>query len=319
MDVAIMIKLNRRKFCECGCGQRVRKRFVNNGHANKGKSQPEDVKQKISKTLMHHIVTQETRNKIRKALIGRKGFHHSEETKRKISLLRKNKPSARIGYKHSEETKRKIGIGNKGKKQGCVSAFKGKKHSEETKSKISSRLKGRVSPRKGVSLSLETKKKISINGKKHWEDPNYRNKQMEIRNKKEYKEKISKTMSSAMKILWKDQSYKDKQLKLIYSSMNIHPNKPEAIILNLLDKNYPNEWKFAGDFSCIINGKSPDFVNKKQKKIIELFGDYWHKGQNPKDRENIFKPFGYRTLIIWENELKNLNKVSSKIKKFHIL
>lgn len=40
------------------------------------------------------------------------GHKHSEESKRKMSLAKKGKPSARQGYTHSEETRRKIGLAN---------------------------------------------------------------------------------------------------------------------------------------------------------------------------------------------------------------
>lgn len=45
-------------------------------------------------------------------------------------------------------------------------------------------------------------------------------------------------------------------------------------------------------------------------------GDYWHKGQNPQDRIDCFTPFGYRTLVIWESELKNINNVEQLIVEF---
>lgn len=54
-----------------------------------------------------------------------------------------------------------------------------------------------------------------------------------------------------------------------------------------------------------------------KKKLIELFGDYWHKGEDPQDRINIFKKFGYDTLVIWESELKDINKVKNKVIKFN--
>ena len=37
------------------------------------------------------------------------------------------------------------------------------------------------------------------------------------------------------------------------------------------------------------------------------------------DRKNIFKPFGFETLIIWERELKNVYKLTEKISDFHQL
>ena len=55
-----------------------------------------------------------------------------------------------------------------------------------------------------------------------------------------------------------------------------------------------------------------------QKKCIELYGNYWHKNDNPQDRIDLFKQFGYDTLIIWEHELKDIEKVKNRIMKFHI-
>ncbi len=57
------------------------------------------------------------------------GFKHTEETKRKLSLLKKNKPSNRKNYVTSEETKRKIGNTNK------ISQL-GRTHTDETKNKM---------------------------------------------------------------------------------------------------------------------------------------------------------------------------------------
>lgn len=63
------------------------------------------------------------------------GFHHSEETKKRISV-------ARIGQKSSQETKLKIS-----------EAGKGRRHSDETKRKIGDGNKGKI-------VSLETRNKI---------------------------------------------------------------------------------------------------------------------------------------------------------------
>lgn len=102
------------------------------------------------------------------------------------------------------------------------------------------------------------------------------------------------------------------------TAWGIKPNKPEKFLLRLLNDLHPGEWKYTGDFSMTINGKCPDFVNcNGQKKIIELFGHYWHRGQNPQERIDVFKPFGYETLVIWEHELKNIENLIEKINAFH--
>ena len=81
------------------------------------------------------------------------------------------------GKKFSEETRKKISEAHKGKipwnkSKKCKpiteeharkmhEAWKGKHHTEESRRKISEAQKGRPSPRKGATLSEETRKKMS--------------------------------------------------------------------------------------------------------------------------------------------------------------
>jgi len=222
----------------------------------------------------------------------RKGCKHTEETKKKMSINHAdfrgiNSPS--FGKKHTEEAKRKMKL--KRSKQimkGC---------SEETKRKISEKNKGHKATVTSLNYTQEVRYKISNIMKKRWEDPKYANK-----------------ISLSSKSLWKNPEFVLKMKKTI---KNKRPNKPETIILELLNQLYPKQWKYTGDFSFIINGKNPDFTNiNGQKKLIELFGDYYHKDQNPQDRIDVFKPFGYETLVIWEHELKNISMVKFRINKF---
>ena len=51
--------------------------------------------------------------------------------------------------------------------------------------------------------------------------------------------------------------------------------------------------------------------------IIELFGDYWHKGENPEDKIKEYNDVGYKCLILWESEIYNkTEKVMAKVKVF---
>lgn len=75
------------------------------------------------------------------------GYKHTNKTKKKMSLLKKGKPSNRGSYIMSEETKKKISEKNK------ISQI-GRRHSKETKKKMSDN-------RLGITLSSETRKKIS--------------------------------------------------------------------------------------------------------------------------------------------------------------
>lgn len=89
------------------------------------KPKTEEAKQKMSESAKGKIISEETKIKIGKSHLGSK---RSEETKRKIS---ENNVGMK-GMNHSEETKHKIS-----------KSLNGKKHSEETKRKISESNKGK--------------------------------------------------------------------------------------------------------------------------------------------------------------------------------
>lgn len=98
----------------------------------------------------------------------------------------------------------------------------------------------------------------------------------------------------------------------------------ENKIIKILKTIDDHGFEFVGDFSTWIGGKNPDFLNKNNNKIIEMFGDYWHsekitgltKIKHENERKDHFIKFGYSILIIWEHELKNINKVTNKILNF---
>jgi G:T-mismatch repair DNA endonuclease (very short patch repair protein) len=50
--------------------------------------------------------------------------------------------------------------------------------------------------------------------------------------------------------------------------------------------------------------------------LIEIWGDYWHKNQNPEDVINHYKKYGFDCLVVWEHELKNLADVKEKVVQF---
>jgi len=157
--------------------------------------------------------------------------------------------------------------------------------------------------------------------KRRWQDPQYREKT--IRAMRIAQQKRRGESSAIAKHLWMNSSFRDKIVKASRLVMNVHPNKPETIIMNMLESICPGEFKFVGDGQVIIAGKNPDFINiNGHKQIIELFGDYWHGkrarrfASTEKGRIKLFKQYGFSTLIIWERELKNPNKVMNRITNF---
>lgn len=105
------------------------------------------------------------------------------------------------------------------------------------------------------------------------------------------------------------------------SSLIKKPNKKEKILIGLVNKNNL-PYKYVGDGKLIIGSKNPDFVHKKDNKLIEIFGTYWHTKkvrvyeETEKGRIEFFKRYNYQTLVIWENELDNPDLVLGKIRTF---
>lgn len=76
----------------------------------------------------------------------------------------------------------------------------------------------------------------------------------------------------------------------------------------------PKEVKYVGNrawWRYLPNGhnKNPDFKITGQNKVIELFGDYFHrKGtpyDNPQELIDLYKQVGLDCLIFWEHEVYN--------------
>lgn len=125
-----------------------------------------------------------------------------------------------------------------------------------------------------------------------------------------------KNISKAVKMLWEDSEYRDMMVSRIILGQKLKPNKAEQKLIALIEKsNLP--FKYVGDGYTFIAGKCPDFLNIDGKKqLIELFGDFWHKGETGEDRIAHFAKYGFRTLIVWEHELKNENVLADRIKEF---
>ena len=175
--------------------------------------------------------------------------------------------------------------------------MRGKKHSDKTKIKIGLSNKGKHnnsrenSPMWGKHHSEETIKKI-----------------IESNRKKGNYERISERMKNGGALKSR-------------MANRISPNKPEKLMIDLIEKNNM-PFNYVGDGKVWFEGETqsfnPDFLSKNPKHIIELFGDYWHKNTQIKDKERLdtYHKLGYKTLVIWEHELKNTNQIIEKIKEF---
>lgn len=158
---------------------------------------------------------------------------------------------------------------------------------------------------KRVQLSPEHCAKIGAVKRKAWQNPEWRSKV------------IRAQIDGRKRAMERDPDWRAKQIKAQRRGYSVFPNKAETTLLGILDTDYPKEWAFVGDGSFIIGDCNPDFANVNgHKELIEMFGDHWHRGQNPQDRIDLFKRFGFRTLVVWEYELKQPDKVRERVASF---
>ncbi len=320
----------------------------------KGTHHTEEVKTRISLSMRgqrnslgcHH--SKETKTKVSHTLKGNKnalGYRYTEEQRANLSR-------AKIGHPVSAETKMKIRIANTGKQLSEETKDKiraslrtpevrekrrqlalgnkyslGHHHTEEAKAKMSRWRTGRpISEAEKDRLrhlntnpvfTLETRLKISQAGQGRKDTEETRIKKSKVRIGMKFTEQHCINVGRSKKIAWSNPEWRDKVVKAQRLGCHIHPNKAEVALFELLELEYPGEWKFVGDGSLIIGGKNPDFANVNgRKELIELFGDYWHKGEDPQNRIDLFKSYGFKTLVIWESELENLDEVLGRIVEF---
>lgn len=186
---------------------------------------------------------------------------------------------------------------------------------------LSKALKGRkfsISHRKNLSIATKGRKitwgrKISVAYKKYLS-----------RQTPSQKAKINRKLSLSCKKHWERLTIKQKTAKVRKSRKRLIllPNKPELKLQKILNTYFPNEFAINIKGKVSIAGKFPDFVSRENQKIlIEMFGNYWHgkaitgltRQDAERQRKKVFSKYGFTTVIVWEDELKNINKVVEKV------
>ena len=240
-------------------------------------------------------------------LIGDRSIRCQSCANNKISLRVSGENNPMFGKHHTEETKR-----NQRKK--TLKQFEDGMP-EETKKKTGNTLRKLYQEGKmkswNVGLTKENDErvmKISIGIKK-----NPPASQFKVGHKpsKQTLKKQSKKMTEN----WQDEEF----AKWMFSKQNAKPNKVEKFLDKLLQENFPNQFKCTGDGKVWIEGFNPDFVCNPSKKIIELYGDYWHNKPKAKEKDErrlkAYKKYGFKTLVIWQHELVTKNEYGQKLSK----
>ena len=268
--------------CECGCGGEASpgRRFIN-GHNCKGKNNPMYGVEPWCKGL-----TKETDDTLRK------GGKKQSKTKKKFFASEEGKLFA----KEMSKTKTEFFASEEGQ-QWLDENYRGKNHPTYGKE----------------PWNFGLTKEIDNRVKKYGESSSKTKKEFfQTEEGKLY----AKNHSLIMHEKWQDPKYVEK----VTNSWSKKPTQPEEGIDDIIQLLFHNEYKYNGnyDLGISIGRKIPDFVNVNgKKKAIDLFGDYWHKGEDPQVRINLFKECGWDLLVIWEHELKDRDAVIQKILNFH--
>lgn len=168
--------------------------------------------------------------------------------------------------------------------------------------------------------------KLKRLGLKHTEESKQKMRETALKQYRENPELAERIRKTLKKLYKRDvkfrQRLKDNSMKAM-RMRKVKPNKPEKKLNKLLNRLCSKEYKFVGDGKVIIDRFNPDFINiNGQKKIIEMYGDYWHNLpeniKRDKKRIKAYTKYGYKTLIVWEHELKDLDKLKTKILNFGI-
>lgn len=209
-----------------------------------------------------------------------RGSKHSQETKDNLSVKHKNISNHKGRFQKGRTPSKEIII-----KAGL--GHRGKRNSPATEFKKGERRSPSTEFKKGNIPPFKNKKGIHLSPQtefKKWE------------------------------LLTEEEKLKAR------SNWSRKPTRPENYLLNILNKHFPNEWKYTGDYKFWIEKFNPDFINVNGKKlIIEFDGIYWHSLERRKEideiRNNTYKKYGYMTLSLNENDLQNESNLLLKIKE----
>jgi len=166
----------------------------------------------------------------------------------------------------------------------------------------------------GNNLSDETKKRIGIANKGGHRSTEVKKKMSEIIKKRYLNPAYAERNRNIVKQLWKNPEHIKKMLK----ANSQKPTSPERRLSEIM----PDKIRYVGNrawWRKLSDGHNhnPDFKVTGQNKVIEIYGDYWHRNDDPNELIDLYKEAGIDCLIFWEHEIYEVpDEVHAKIESF---
>lgn len=112
----------------------------------------------------------------------------------------------------------------------------------------------------------------------------------------------------------------ERAVRARHARVKASPNKLEL----LFDALTPDNVVFVGNrkfwVKTELGPKNPDFIIRpftETRKVIEVFGDYWHRDDNVDALKTAYMKAGVSCLVVWESEIrKSPNTVQEKVAQF---
>lgn len=180
---------------------------------------------------------------------------------------------------------------------------------------------GQLAWNKGVSPSEETRRKMSIaqTGKIISSVTRLKLSQSA--------KKIREVTSARSKRMWaeKDPVVAALEIQRLHSYITdkvLCGTKPEWALFRILLEAFPKHFVInLNKFS--IGRKFPDFICFKHQLVVEMFGMYWHgekrtglsRSAAERSRRRHFVKYGYKAVVIWEDEV-NKKTVRRKLRPY---
>lgn len=312
--------IQRRSISEANKGRILSEEHRKNiGFAKKGKKLPpftEEHLKNMSIAFTGRKYSKKHNKKISKRMKGNQiwlGKHHTKESIKKMSESKKGDKHPNWGKHHSKETIKIMKEAAKGRK--CLIAG-WNKGIYKTRIKIrcahcNNEFWGyegyRFCSRECYSKfpkTEETKMKMANYGEDngmYGRTHTKKVKEMQSEKMKIYYQNSEnrKKVSERHKKLWQNLKYRERILKSHEVSNKRRPTNPEKVF----DELTPEYVRYVGNGKWWRNRHNPDFKITGQNKVIEIYGDYWHRNDDPKDRIREYKEMGLNCLVFWEHEV----------------